>query len=1261
MRYVLCSVLTLLALVASSLAPAAQQNEDDRGFLVRTLEDVLSSAGREVRIEGFRGALSSTASLDLMTIADDEGVWLTLRGATLDWRRAALLRGRVDVTSLTAEEIVVARLPAEPDLPSPEAGSFSLPELPVSIEIGQIAAARVQLGEPVIGQAVALSVEGSLSLISGRAEAALEILRRDGPEGEIRLALDFDETAGQLALDLALREAADGIAATMLDLPGRPSVSLSVTGEGPLDDFTADLQLATDARERLRGQVTLAGAREGDAPGTRRFVADLSGDVTALVASDLRAFFGPEVALRASGARLGSGAFDLERLTLRAASLRLEGAARLAPDGLPEMLAADLTLSDPGGGPVRLPLGGPPALVDAADLRLDFDAAEGPGWTGRFTARGFARGDIAAERLVLDATGEIARGAPGTPQAAQRRVSAVLDLDLRGLDLADPAQAEALGRDLTGGARITWQDGTPLALSEVRLVGRDYAFRLDGDLSDLAGGIRAEGVAEARIERLAAFAGLAGRPLEGRAALSLAGTATLLTGAFDLTATGETEALAIGQAVADKLIGGSGRLDLSARRDSTGTRLRRFELETPGVRAEAQGRIATGDATLDVSASITDMVRLTPYLSGPLVLQGAVRQRGDEVTLGLDLTGPAGGEARLDGTLSDLEGVLRAEGRMAASLPDLAAFSGLAGRPLRGRAEVVVEGRGEILNRSFAATLEGTTEGLALGQELADRLIGGRGTLSVAATGADDAIMLERLLLETPGLRAAVEGRIARGESALDFDARITDVARLTPDLSGPLRLEGSAREDGPDIRLEANASGPGGSTARIAGRIPSDGGNNLALIARGSLPLALADAALGAGGPRLRGALDFDVALDGPPEPRSVSGRVSTSGARVIVPGAALVIERLDARAEIDQGTARLSADAAVGGGGNVSLSGSVSADAAQGFPGDLEILLRELQRRERGLYRTTADGRITVQGPLAGGATIAGRIELGRTELRIPSSGALASGNIPEIVHRNEPADVRETRSRAGLIATAEVERRARRPYPLDLVVSAPNRIFLRGRGLDAELGGEIRLAGTTENILPSGRFELIRGRLDLLGRRLELTEGAATLVGDFAPVVRVVARSEAADGTTVLITVDGPAAEPEITFSSDPELPQEEVLARLFFGQGVETLSPLQAAQLASAVADLAGRGGGGVIATIRNRTGLDDLDIGTSDDGATTARVGKYITERVYTDVEVGSDGRSSVSINLDVTDDLRARGKVGNDSQGALGLFYERDY
>ena len=65
----------------STQAQEAQERED-RGFLAGLLEDNLSGAGRSVVIDGFRGALSSRAAIDRITIADDQGIWLTLNNIT---------------------------------------------------------------------------------------------------------------------------------------------------------------------------------------------------------------------------------------------------------------------------------------------------------------------------------------------------------------------------------------------------------------------------------------------------------------------------------------------------------------------------------------------------------------------------------------------------------------------------------------------------------------------------------------------------------------------------------------------------------------------------------------------------------------------------------------------------------------------------------------------------------------------------------------------------------------------------------------------------------------------------------------------------------------------------------------------------------------------------------------------------------------------------------------------------------------------------
>jgi translocation and assembly module TamB len=230
----------------------------------------------------------------------------------------------------------------------------------------------------------------------------------------------------------------------------------------------------------------------------------------------------------------------------------------------------------------------------------------------------------------------------------------------------------------------------------------------------------------------------------------------------------------------------------------------------------------------------------------------------------------------------------------------------------------------------------------------------------------------------------------------------------------------------------------------------------------------------------------------------------------------------------------------------------------------------------------------------------------------------------------------------------------------FPLDITISAPSQIFVRGRGLDTEFAGDLRVTGTTKDVLPIGGFNLVRGRLDLLGQRLDIEEASITLQGSFVPVLRIIATS-VSDDYTINVNVLGPAENPEISFTSEPELPEEEVLARLLFGQGLDSLSPFQAARLVVGARTLAGQGGEGLVGNIRSGVGLADLNVNTNDEGATEVRAGAYLSEDIYTDVTLGSDGNNVINLNYDFTETLTLKGSAANSGETSVGIIFQKDY
>lgn len=1165
------------ALLAASGALA---QTDDRGALTAFLEDSLSDAGRTVTITGFEGALAARATIQALTIADAEGVWLTLTGVTLDWSRSSLLAGELSVTELSAESIEVVRLPdTDADgLPAPEAPGFALPELPVSIAIDRVAAGRILLGAAVLGQPVEGSLEASLRLADGAGQARLELLRGgEGPQGAILLDAGYDNATRELAIDLTAGEGEGGIVATLLGIPGAPATDFRLNGAGPLDAFTAGIRLATDGEPRLAGQIVLR-----ETAGAHRLQADVRGNLAPLLAPAQVDFFGTEVALTLEAERAAGGRVTVGRFDLAARSLRLQGSATIAADGMPEVVSVTGVLASPDGEAVLLPFGEVPTRVARAEFALDAGLAGPGGWRGTLAVTGLDRPGVTAARLALDGSGRIGRTAAGNS------FGGTLHLAASGLRFADDGVAAALGDSWSGSLKADLPPGGgALQLTDLQLAGAGVTLTGALGIGGLATGFPAEGRLTVAADDLSRFALLAGRPLAGAGTIRASGAAGLLSGLLDGTVEVAATGLRLGIDPLDRLLTGESRAALSLRRDATGTTLRSFDLRAGALTAAASGVLASAGSALAGSVRLTDLSALGPGFGG-------------SADLGI----------RFDGT------------------------------PERGR-----------------ITASGTGEGLRLGARALDRLLAGQSRLTGAATLRQGLVHVETAEIANPQLTFAARQAPGSGTGALAVEARLADLGLIVAGLSGPLTLAGDVAQDIGGFGLDIAARGPGQLDGRFSGRIARDLGSADLTLA-GSGQAVLANLLLA---PRvLTGPVRYDLRLVGPLRLASLSGRLTLAEGRLTDPALGFSVEGIEALAVLEQGQAAVSATARASGGGGLRIEGPVS--LAPPFQGALAVTLDRVALSDPRLFETTASGALRIDGPLAGGGRITGALALGETELRIPDGGlGAATGALPDLRHVAEPADVRATRLRAGLFdAGAADVRRGGGAFGLDVTISAPSRIFLRGRGIDAELGGELRLLGTTAAIVPSGAFGLIRGRLDILGRRLVLERADLQLAGSFVPVLAISASTQS-NGIVIAVMVEGPADEPVVTIRSVPELPQEDVLARLLFGRSLETISALQALQLTNAVAVLAGRGGEGVVNRLREAFGLADLDIQTAEDGTAALTVGRYLSENLYTEVEIDQDGQSRINLNLDLRPGVTVRGRVGADGETGIGIFFERDY
>lgn len=846
-------VFLLLWLLLLPLTASAQTEDSDRGFIQGLLEDALSAPGRNVRLTGFAGALSSRATIDEITVTDPDGVWFTATDVALTWSRSALLAGRIEIDEISAREIALPRLPlpAESETPQPEAGgAFALPDLPVSVNIAEMRIDKAILGEPVIGEAAELSLDGSAQLAGGAGEAKLAIERLDQP-GTFTLEGTFDNATRVLALTLDLTEPEDGIAANLLGLPGLPSVELQITGEDPISDFEAAITLATDGQERLGGTVTLL----SDDTGAASFALDLGGDIAPVFIPEFAEFLGREVALEARGARDADGALSLDQLRLEAAALLVTGSARIGADGWPQILALDASITPPQGESVVLPLPGGETRVQDITLKAAFDAAAGDTWTVTGRANGFTQPGFAIATLGFGGSGEIARSA--------QNVSGTLKLDAGGIAPEDAALARAIGESLTGGLTFGWTQGAPIRLREIDFAGADYG--LDGTLT--ISGLEDDDEAltlvpdlQLAAQDLARFAGLARLGLAGAADLAIAGRVEPLTGKLALTFRGTTLDLATGILPADRLLAGEGQLNLGLTRDETGLTAAPLRVETAHARISGTAALRTGASEADITARVEELSRALPGLFGPAEVTASVDQTGDSWKVDARASLPGDTSATYLGTITgDGTARLGIAGELSATIGRLETYATLAGRDLAGAVEITATGSGDVLARTFDLTAKGSLRDPRFGVPQAEALLPGTTTFDVS--GARDAqgnVTIRRAVIDGQEVDADVSGAFGTDTGSLTYQVSVAELGLVLPDLPGAAQLSGTASRDGAVWTVNTNADLPGGTGASYRGTITGDGQESLTADGRLQATIARLSAFSPLAGRELSGALDL-------------------------------------------------------------------------------------------------------------------------------------------------------------------------------------------------------------------------------------------------------------------------------------------------------------------------------------------------------------------------------------------------------------------
>ena len=1269
-----------------------------------------------VKVTGLGGSFPAELTLEKLQLSDARGVWLTAEKVSLRWTPSAMLLHRLQIDNLHAAVVVMERLPE-----SSSGATHSAPPSIPHIDATMVSIDELKLGPQLTIIPAPLAVQGSAHLRS-LTDMLIDLgAHAIGSSGDYTLHVQFDPK--RMDALLKLNEPAGGPLENLLQLPGLGALAATVNLSGPRSAERLDVSIDAGA---------LHGSAHGDAN-----VNELSGDLEFAFQSaamsprpDLK-WNGAVLKGRwrgSIGAASVDGHLDVDQLQLPGGTQLAMLRADVSSGGGTVALKAQVDGLRLSGPELQL-LKDSPVTIDAAihlnepGRPVDIGAAH-----RLFTLQARAETQAltpgrrnASVELRLPDLG------PWTALAGMKvRGTAVVKAKLESGDAAihgvvDASAVLAGGTESWSaavGPRPTLQLSGALAdsgitLESMKLSGRAVSLTASGSVLRPAAADRNQGAWVLNLPWNLNVTDLStlSHALAGtlKASGMLQGPSSEMTGTARLTS-----ALSIG---------------------GTPTGILSAEANLRGLPAAPIGTIAAhgtlDEAPLDVDielarSALTRSAAGVPravirraewksaHVDGDVTLQGIAQTRGQlhvkmehlqdlRHLLGSDIAGSLAGTVEIRPDEGRTRGHLQFEARDL----KIGRFVGnveATGDGFTNALALKVGARIPNLNGtpasvSAAGTLDLDSRTLLLSSGALTYRAQDVRLLSPARINFADGVAVDELKLGAQRAQFRLEGRLL---PALDLRASLRQVdpalinafapglmaagtieasARLQGTVASPtgqvsvtvvgvrmaneaalglpaVDLKATAELTGDSADIDARLSAGAASQLNVGGRaaLAAEGAQDLKI--KGNLEVGLLNPLLEGSGQHASGTLKVDASVAGSLAEPKIVGTISLEKGSFSNYGRGVSVSDISAEIVGAEGQLRIKSFTASAAPGTLSMKGTVGV-LQPGMPVDLEVTARNAQPIASKMVTSNFNADVRIKGTARERLDITGSVDLNRTVIGIV--GALPPN-----------------------VAVLDVRRHGKAPpapqpkqlvIGLDVTLEAPREILVQGRGLDAELGGELHITGTTDAPLVSGGFDLERGNFSLASSRLNFTAGRVSFDGaglrnKIDPTLDFTATTAAAD-SIVSLHVTGYADSPQFEFTSTPALPQDEIMARLLFGVNAAQLSALQLAQIGAALASMSGVGGDGglnPLVKLQKSLGLDRLNVGaatgtsangTANSGA-SIEAGRYISRRIYIAARQNTGGTSQLETDVELTKHLKLQTRLGNGVASAQGTTPEND-
>lgn len=341
----------------------------------------------------------------------------------------------------------------------------------------------------------------------------------------------------------------------------------------------------------------------------------------------------------------------------------------------------------------------------------------------------------------------------------------------------------------------------------------------------------------------------------------------------------------------------------------------------------------------------------------------------------------------------------------------------------------------------------------------------------------------------------------------------------------------------------------------------------------------------------------------------------------------------------------------------GVITATGNILLDVHKHFPFVFETTLRHTHLLKFPVFDSTFTGSVTLSGNRLGGLA-KGALYVDEAIIELPDKLSTQLPALPIKFIHIPPS-----------ITSYTFDAKTLFPIKLDFDLTAKDKIVVRGKGVDSEWKGKVKLTGDNTHFIPDGSLSLIKGTYLFSGKTFKLTEGQI-IFNDTAKFSNYLQLSGQLTLPDVVITVQlkGPLQSPQLTFQSNPQLPTSAILSRVLFDKDITDISQSEASKLASALITLSGSTGPDILNAIRKTIGVDRLNLVSSpssseksgSDELFAVQIGKYITKGVLITFSQSATN-SLVIVEIELPYGFVFQAETQENQEGKFSLKWTKSY